>query len=204
MKGWMGMVLLLVFWVAAVPAVEVQPGDLVRLQERERHIPAASRAGEYAGPPPLREWLPGDGAGSRRADRVGGSPRRDPSRRAEYRLDYAPVHCPTSRGGRQAPSVFGVVSTSRIATAPSQWSAAARHLESGESPCPGRAIDLYRRRSVPRVCMLRIVVCEGNMRERMSRHPWHNRHRKKHRMLPKAALLRVHIRSAHESDVVGV
>jgi endonuclease/exonuclease/phosphatase family metal-dependent hydrolase len=40
MKSWIGLVLLLVFWVAAVPAVEVQPGDLVRLQERDRHIPA--------------------------------------------------------------------------------------------------------------------------------------------------------------------
>jgi endonuclease/exonuclease/phosphatase family metal-dependent hydrolase len=45
-QGWVGVVMLLALWVTSALAVEVQPGDRVRLQERDQHIPAHPAPGQ--------------------------------------------------------------------------------------------------------------------------------------------------------------
>ena len=108
-------------------AAEVRPGDQVRFIERDQHIPVHPAPGD----PRVRLRFVSDlEATVLRVTPAIGWHHAPPPGRPPRRWGTLPRH-------------VGLVSAHRLARAASEWPAAARHLESGESPCPGWPVDLY-------------------------------------------------------------
>jgi hypothetical protein len=140
--------LLLLAATTLAHAADVRPGDQVRFVERDQHISAHPAPGDTR--VHLR-FVSGSAATVLRVNaatgwiEVRGEPLHGPANTGWI----TPRYLASQPDGREPASDALAWCPQRLARAASQWSAAARHLEPGESPCPGWSIDLYRVRPLP-------------------------------------------------------